>query len=240
MSILTSLARYKSKQLSSIVNRTVRIQFYRLTLANVAAAGACRNRRTISTASALLFRATPMLCAEPLKKKKRIDPQVLKNREDRRRKKLEKQIRRLEKNARQLKPIDELEIPLVLIDEKRLVEIYLQCKLLLIACVFSQRTRTVENVTEAVLEQRALLEKRWARHKMHEKLEHYQIVDKLLLSQQKALQELRYESEELYQQAIQPDMELVPFKAVGPVSTPPIENYDMPDGEYLNVSKKWE
>lgn len=57
--------------------------------------------------------------AEPLKKKKRVDPQVVKAREDRRRKKLEKQIRRLERNARQLKPIDELEIPLNLIDERK-------------------------------------------------------------------------------------------------------------------------
>lgn len=75
----------------------------------------------MSTAPTMLIRATPILCAEPLKKKKRIDPQVIKGREDRRRKKLEKQIKRLEKNARQLKPIDELEIPLVLIDEKQCV-----------------------------------------------------------------------------------------------------------------------
>lgn len=59
-----------------------------------------------------------MLCAEPLKKKKKLDPAVIKQREERKRKKLEKQIRRLEKNARQLKPIDELEVPLTLIDEK--------------------------------------------------------------------------------------------------------------------------
>lgn len=47
-----------------------------------------------------------------------MDPAVIKQREERRRKKIEKQIRRLEKNARQLKPIDELEVPLTLIDEK--------------------------------------------------------------------------------------------------------------------------
>lgn len=43
---------------------------------------------------------------------------MIKARDERRKKKLEKQIRRLEKNARQLKAIDELEVPLVLIDEK--------------------------------------------------------------------------------------------------------------------------
>lgn len=51
-----------------------------------------------------------------MKKKKKMDPAIVKAREDRRRKKLEKQIRRLQKNARQLKPIDELEVSLDLLD----------------------------------------------------------------------------------------------------------------------------
>lgn len=49
-----------------------------------------------------------------MKKRKRLDPQIIKARLDRRKKKLEKAIRRLQKNARQLKPIDEVEIPKVL------------------------------------------------------------------------------------------------------------------------------
>lgn len=56
---------------------------------------------------------------EPLKKKKRLDPQILRAREERRRKRLEKQIRRLEKNARQLKPIDECEIPLEIVNDTK-------------------------------------------------------------------------------------------------------------------------
>lgn len=44
---------------------------------------------------------------------------VIKAREERKKKKIEKQIRRLEKNARQLKPIDECEVPLQLLDEKK-------------------------------------------------------------------------------------------------------------------------
>lgn len=54
-----------------------------------------------------------------MKKKKKIDPAIVKAREERRRKKLEKQIRRLEKNARQLKPIDEVEVSLTLLDESK-------------------------------------------------------------------------------------------------------------------------
>lgn len=58
--------------------------------------------------NALIFRA------EPLKKKKRLDPSVVKAREERKKKKIEKQIRKLEKSSRQLKPIEELEVPLCL------------------------------------------------------------------------------------------------------------------------------
>lgn len=70
-----------------------------------------------------------------MKKKKKLDPQIVKQREDRRRKKLEKQIRRLERNARQLKPIEELEVPLDLIDQKEWV--YLSLFLYLFECCFS-------------------------------------------------------------------------------------------------------
>lgn len=54
-----------------------------------------------------------------MKKKKKIDPAIVKAREERRRKKIEKQIRRLEKNARQLKPIEEIEPPLHVLDQLR-------------------------------------------------------------------------------------------------------------------------
>lgn len=81
-------------------------------------------RLSLQTAS--VFRQTnawlhssPVLCAEPLKKKKKLDPQIIKQREDRRKKKLEKQIRRLEKNARQLKPVEELEVPINLVDTQK-------------------------------------------------------------------------------------------------------------------------
>jgi large subunit ribosomal protein L40 len=77
--------------------------------------------RALHTSSPVCITSTPVLFAEPLKKKKKLDPQVIKHREERKRKKLEKQIRRLERNARQLKPIEELEVPLTLLDEKKYV-----------------------------------------------------------------------------------------------------------------------
>ncbi|XP_058066977.1 large ribosomal subunit protein mL40 [Anopheles bellator] len=178
--------------------------------------------RSLHTSNNLLFRCTPVLCAEPLKKKKKLDPQIIKQREERRRKKLEKQIRRLEKNARQLKPIEELEVPMELIDEQ------------------SKRKRDNPKTTPQVVESRALLEKQWSKYKMEEKLNDYQLYDRLVAAQTKALNELKLESEELYQKAIQVDQELVPYRASGPVSTPPIKDYEQPDGEYIDVSRKWE
>lgn len=91
-----------------------------------------------------------------------------------------------------------------------------------------------------ILEERALLQKQWARHKRTEKLGDYQLIDQVLQAQRKALDELKLESEELYEAAIQPDPQILPFKARVLVSTPPIKDYDSPDGEYIDVSKKWD
>ncbi|ENN80091.1 hypothetical protein HUJ04_013074 [Dendroctonus ponderosae] len=190
-------------------------QFKRLCLPSVISA-----HRHISTDPNLFFRATPCLMAEPLKKKKKMDPAVVRAREERKKKRLEKQIRRLEKNTRQLKPIQECEVPLNLLDEKQ------------------ARQRGISHSAE-LLEKRVLLEKRWANFKREQVLSDLQTIDRLLFCQQKALDELRNESEELYQEAIQFDFHLIPFTSVGPVETPAIENYDVPDGEYQDVSKKW-
>jgi len=54
--------------------------------------------RSLSTSGGpWLFRSSVPMFAEPLKKKKRLDPQILKAREDRKRKKIEKAIKKLEK-----------------------------------------------------------------------------------------------------------------------------------------------
>jgi hypothetical protein len=43
-----------------------------------------------------------------------------------------------------------------------------------------------------------------------------------------------------YAQCLQMDLGLMPFKAQGPVWTPPNKDHDVPDGEYTNISRKWE
>ncbi|XP_067614323.1 large ribosomal subunit protein mL40 [Eurosta solidaginis] len=178
--------------------------------------------RQISCTPLSRLQITPVLCAEPLKKKKKIDPQILKQREDRRKKKLEKQIRRLEKNARQLKPIEELEVPFTLLDEKE------------------KRARKLTPLSEEEIEKRAALTKQWAKYKHEEKMADFQAIDRLLQAQNKALEELRKESEALYQEAIQIDMTLLPVTVKGPVATPPIKGYVSPDGDYIIETKNWD
>ena len=53
-----------------------------------------------------------------MKKKKRMDPAILKAREDRSKRRLMREIRKLKKNEGQLKPVHETSIPLSLITEK--------------------------------------------------------------------------------------------------------------------------
>lgn len=55
-----------------------------------------------------------------------------------------------------------------------------------------------------------------------------QICLRIFQSQKTALAQLRKESEELYQAAIQPDDNILPITIKGPVQTPPIKNYESP------------
>lgn len=68
---------------------------------------------------------------------------------------------------------------------------------------FRQRLRPSPNHSVEILEQRVLLEKMWAKYKRDQHLADIKMIDRIIYSQQKALDELRNESEELYQEAIQ-------------------------------------
>lgn len=51
-----------------------------------------------------------MFSGEPLKKKRKLDPALIKLQTDRKKKRLEKQLKKAQKFGRKLKPIDELEL----------------------------------------------------------------------------------------------------------------------------------
>ena len=67
--------------------------------------------------------------------------------------------------------------------------------------------------------------KDWTRHLYVRNHNEIWEQDRILISQQKALDELKEESVALYDAAIQFDQDLVPINFKGPVATPPIKDY---------------
>lgn len=103
-----------------------------------------------------------------------------------------------------------------------------------------KRVRNIAPLSSREQDSRALLRKQWAHYKHDEKCSDFQIIDRQVQSQNRALEELRRESEELYQAAIEVDFKLFSVPLKGPNATPPIEKYVSPDGDYLRQSMKWE
>lgn len=102
--------------------------------------------------------------------------------------------------------------------------------MLIYSTLFHLRTRlrVIEPISFEESERRALLQKEWSRYKGQQRREDNKIIADQLKAQEKALRELRLVSEELYSAAIEVDPNLVPFKAIGPVVTPPIDKYVSP------------
>lgn len=74
--------------------------------------------------------------------------------------------------------------------------------ILMIKTDFRQRLRKLQ-LSEEEIQSRISLQKEWTRYKTQQHFIDIQIIDSIFYSQQKALDELRAESEELYQEAIQ-------------------------------------
>lgn len=64
-----------------------------------------------------------------------------------------------------------------------------------------------------------------------------QAVELAMEAQREALEELKLESEELYQAALKPDQLLFPLTREGPAYTPPKPKYEAPDGKYSDITK---
>ncbi|CAG5924592.1 large ribosomal subunit protein mL40 [Menidia menidia] len=152
------------------------------------------------------------LRAEP-KKKKKVDPR----REQMLRERLKKKLKKLERVPPELIPIEDFITPTRCLDE--------------------MRERASPRLTFEESESRALLLKEWSRYKQQQHLAEVQAIELALEAQREALEELKLESEELYRAALKPDPLLFPFTHEGPANTPPIPNYDAPDGKYNNVTK---
>lgn len=75
----------------------------------------------------------------------------------------------------------------------------------------------------------------YASQKQH--MDEMKAINLALKAQREALEELKIESEELYQAAIKPDPSVFPFSHEGPSYTPPMPKYDAPDGKYNDITK---
>ncbi|XP_017879606.1 39S ribosomal protein L40, mitochondrial [Ceratina calcarata] len=177
--------------------------------------------RSISTCNPLYFRATEILMGEPLKKKKKMDPAVIRAREERKKRKMEKRIRYLEKRSHYMKPIDEID---GLFDRLK------------------DETRS-NHLTSALpfeeIERRRRLHLEWTRYKQVEWMKDIQAIKSVMMSQETALRELKAASIELYKKAVEIDDSYLPYNATGPVDTPPIKDYESPDGEYIETTVKY-
>lgn len=151
--------------------------------------------------------------AEPMRKKKKVDPKKDQAAKDR----LKRRIRKLEKATQELVPIEDFITPLRFLDKSR------------------QRRQEEHSSEES--ERRALLLKRWSLYKQQEHELERDAIRTMLEAQQEALEELKLESAELHAEAIKRDPSLFPFEKEGPYYTPPISNYQAPEGRYNDITK---
>uniref|UniRef100_A0A8C8ZLP0 Large ribosomal subunit protein mL40 n=1 Tax=Prolemur simus TaxID=1328070 RepID=A0A8C8ZLP0_PROSS len=170
-------------------------------------------RDTHQRASLLSFWELIPMRSEPLRKKKKVDPKKDQAAKDR----LKKRIRKLEKASQELIPIEDFITPARFLDKAR------------------QRPEVELSFEES--ERRALLLKRWSLYKQREHEMEKDAIRAMLEAQQEALQELQLESPELHTEAIKRDPGLFPFEKKGPDYTPPVSNYQPPEGRYNDITK---
>ncbi|NWX97094.1 RM40 protein, partial [Nothoprocta ornata] len=162
--------------------------------------------------SLLELKASLPVRAQP-KKKKKVDVK----REQAQKERMKKKIRKLEKAASEMIPIEDFMTP----------PKYLE----------SKRVRSLPPLSSEEIERRVLLMKKWSLYKQKQDEAEKKAIQTLVASQQAALKELRLESEELYQAAIKRDEGLFPFERDGPNYTPPLPDYDPPEGKCTDITK---
>uniref|UniRef100_A0AC34F5M7 Large ribosomal subunit protein mL40 n=1 Tax=Panagrolaimus sp. ES5 TaxID=591445 RepID=A0AC34F5M7_9BILA len=165
--------------------------------------------------------SAPMWGSVFMKRQKKVDPEVAKVREARKRKKLEREIRDMQKHSKKPKPVEELTI-----DVRR-------------AKNLSERIREMPVISEEKAEERALILKEYTKFAHQQRLADEAWLKESIKRQDAALKELKRLSPELYNTAIQLDQNLLPLHIKGPSLTPPIKGYVSPDGEYVDTTKSW-
>uniref|UniRef100_A0AC35F0I0 Large ribosomal subunit protein mL40 n=1 Tax=Panagrolaimus sp. PS1159 TaxID=55785 RepID=A0AC35F0I0_9BILA len=174
-----------------------------------------------STFSRNLHVSSPVSGSVFMKRQKKVDPEVAKVREARKRKKLEREIREMQKHSRKPKPVEELTI-----DVKR-------------AKNLPERIREKPIISEEKVDERALILKEYTKFCQKQRHADDKWLKESIKRQDAALKELKRLSPQLYDAAIQLDQNLLPLQIKGPSLTPPLKGYVSPDGEYIDTSKTW-
>ncbi|NXP66153.1 RM40 protein, partial [Chloropsis cyanopogon] len=163
--------------------------------------------------SSLLESRTSLPVRAQPKKKKKVDVK----KEQAQKERMKKKLKKLEKAAPELIPIEDFITPLKYSE--------------------SNRVRSLPPLSPEESERRVLLLKKWSVFKQKQAEAEKKAIQALVESQQEALQELRLESEELFQAAIRRDEGLFPFEREGPSYTPPLPGYDPPEGKCADITK---
>lgn len=171
--------------------------------------------REISTTSAL--------CAEPPRKKRRVDPAVLRVRVERKMKKTEREIARLENEPKQLIPI--LEYQLTNSEIRDL------------------KARPGRNLEDVGLDEGTLkaAQRLWSFYRLEQSRMEKLSLRRIERAQNRALDTLKELDEDLYNKTVaMDDTSLIPyFSSHMRKETPPNTNYTPPDGHVKNISKDW-
>ncbi|CAB3403067.1 unnamed protein product [Caenorhabditis bovis] len=169
----------------------------------------------------LFHQTTPSCSSVFMKRSKKMDPEVAKQREARRRKRLEKEIRQMQKHSKKPKPVDELTL-----DVKSAKNI-------------EERRRPPAELTIEQIDERAVALKEYTKSRNLLQKNDDKWIKEVVEAQRKALRELKALSPELYENAVQPAVNDLPLIIEGPSITPPIKNYEAPDGDYIDTTRKW-
>ena len=176
------------------------------------------NKRNIHSTLSQSLKFTEKVNAEPPKPKKKMDPAIEKAREERRRRKIEKEIKKIERFGRNLKPIEEIKQEKSIINE------------------LQERKRKGVKLSENELYEFETFEIKWGKLKKKKFLEQGEQILALKTSQGEALKELKNDNIKLFDLATQLDDGLINFTHDGPSYTPKIKNYEAPDGDYYDVT----
>uniref|UniRef100_A0A0N5CEV6 Large ribosomal subunit protein mL40 n=1 Tax=Strongyloides papillosus TaxID=174720 RepID=A0A0N5CEV6_STREA len=169
------------------------------------------------------FHTTPLASGSIfMKRQKRLDTDVARQREMRRRKKLEKEIRALQKESKKLIPIDEMAI----INEEQLKD-------------FKERERNLVPPSEKDLKEEIILQKEYGNLQSKLWKEDDRWIRNVLSAQERALERLKILSPQLYASAIKIDDDIIKYSFQGPPQKQSQIGYEAPDGDFFDVTKKW-